>query len=49
MLAGTAVAPPQLDEFFLAQDADLRAADLRALELAKPDPADLHTGRDPPM
>ena len=29
MLAGTAVAPPQLDEFFLAQDADLRADDLR--------------------
>ncbi len=34
MLAGTAVAPPQLDEFFLAQDADLRAGDLRALGLA---------------
>jgi uncharacterized damage-inducible protein DinB len=33
MLAGTAVAPPQLDEFFLAQDAELRAADLRALGL----------------
>jgi uncharacterized damage-inducible protein DinB len=31
MLAGTAVAPPQLDEFFLAQDADLRAGDLRAM------------------
>lgn len=31
MLAGTGVAPPQLDEFFLAQDADLRADDLRAL------------------
>ena len=35
MLAGTAVAPPQLDEFFLAQDAGLRAADLRALGLAE--------------
>jgi len=35
MLAGTAVAPPQLDEFFLAQDADLRAEDLRAIGLAK--------------
>jgi uncharacterized damage-inducible protein DinB len=34
MLAGTAVAPPQLDEFFLAQDADLRAGDLRAMGLA---------------
>jgi DinB family len=31
MLAGTAVRPPQLDEFFLAQDAELRADDLRAL------------------
>lgn len=35
MLAGTAVAPPQLDEFFLVQDADLRAADLRALRLTE--------------
>jgi hypothetical protein len=35
MLAGTAVAPPQLDEFFLAQDADLRAEDLRAMGLAE--------------
>jgi uncharacterized damage-inducible protein DinB len=34
MLAGTTVAPPQLDEFFLAQDAPLRAAELRALGLA---------------
>jgi uncharacterized damage-inducible protein DinB len=33
MLAGTAVAPPQLDEFFLAQDADQRAGDLRAMGL----------------
>jgi len=35
MLAGTTAAPPQLDEFFLAQDADLRAGDLRALGFAK--------------
>ena len=27
MLAGTSVAPPQLDEFFCANEADLRAAD----------------------
>jgi hypothetical protein len=31
MLAGTSVPPPQLDEFFLAQDAALRAGDLAAL------------------
>lgn len=31
MLAGTAVAPPQLDEFFCANEADLREADFRAL------------------
>lgn len=31
MLSGTGVAPPQLDEFFLAQDAPLRADDLSAL------------------
>jgi uncharacterized damage-inducible protein DinB len=36
MLAGTAVAPPQLDEFFLAEDAPLRRAELEALGL---DPA----------
>jgi uncharacterized damage-inducible protein DinB len=35
MLAGTAAAPPQLDEFFLAQDADLRADELRTLGLAE--------------
>jgi uncharacterized damage-inducible protein DinB len=35
MLAGTAVAPPQLDEFFLAQDAELRAGDLRAMGLSE--------------
>ena len=33
MLAGTAVAPPQLDEFFLAEDAPLRRAELEALGL----------------
>ncbi|HKX41149.1 MAG TPA: DinB family protein [Burkholderiaceae bacterium] len=31
MLAGTAVAPPQLDDFFLASDAPLRVADFAAL------------------
>ncbi len=31
MLAGTDVAPPQLDEFFLSQDRDLRAEDFAAL------------------
>jgi uncharacterized damage-inducible protein DinB len=31
MLAGTNIAPPQLDEFFCANDADLRAADLAEL------------------
>jgi uncharacterized damage-inducible protein DinB len=31
MLAGTQIAPPQLDEFLLATDAPLRAADLAAL------------------
>jgi uncharacterized damage-inducible protein DinB len=34
MLAGTAVAPPQLDEFFLAQDAELRTGDLRVMGLS---------------
>jgi uncharacterized damage-inducible protein DinB len=33
MLAGTRVAPPQLDEFFLAGDAPLREAELRELGL----------------
>ena len=33
MLAGTEVAPPQLDGFFLQQDAPVRADDLRALGL----------------
>ena len=31
MMAGTAVAPPQLDEFFLRQDAPLRAPEMTAL------------------
>jgi uncharacterized damage-inducible protein DinB len=31
MLAGTGVAPPQLDEFFCANEADLRADDFRRL------------------
>ncbi len=35
MLAGTMVAPPQLDEFFPAADAPLRAADLAALGWAE--------------
>jgi uncharacterized damage-inducible protein DinB len=34
MLAGTGVPPPQLDEFFLEQDAPLRADELRALGFA---------------
>lgn len=33
MLAGTPVAPPQLDEFFCANEAALRAAELVALGL----------------
>lgn len=31
MLSGTDVKPPQLDEYFLAQDAPVRADDLRAI------------------
>ena len=31
MLAGTAIKPPQLDEFFCAGEADLRAEEFRAL------------------
>jgi uncharacterized damage-inducible protein DinB len=34
MLAGTLVPPPQLDEFFLEQDAPLRAAELADLGLS---------------
>ena len=37
MLAGTSVAPPQLDEFLLASDAPLRAADLAALGFTESD------------
>jgi uncharacterized damage-inducible protein DinB len=35
MLAGTPVAPPQLDEFFCAGDAELRAADFAELGLTE--------------
>ena len=35
MLAGTPVAPPQLDEFFCANEAHLRAAELAALGLSE--------------
>lgn len=37
MLAGTAVKPPQLDEFFLAEEATLRAEELAALGLRDAD------------
>lgn len=37
MLAGTSVAPPQLDEFFLLQDESLRADDLAVLEWTESD------------
>lgn len=33
MLSGTAVKPPQLDEFFMAEDLPLREAELRELGL----------------
>lgn len=33
MLSGTRVPPPQLDEYFLAEDAERRASELRALGL----------------
>lgn len=36
MLAGTPVPPPQLDEFFLAQDAPARDEELRRLEISIP-------------
>jgi len=36
MLAGTPVPPPQLDEFFLAQDAPARDEELRRLEISMP-------------
>ena len=35
MLSGTTVAPPQLDEFFCAGDAPLRAADFEALAFSE--------------
>jgi len=35
ILAGTSVAPPQLDEFFCANEAQLRAAELAALGLTE--------------
>ncbi len=35
MLAGTSVRPPQLDEFFCANDAHLRAAELAAIGLTE--------------
>jgi uncharacterized damage-inducible protein DinB len=35
MLAGTRIAPPQLDEFFLASDADRRRDELRRLGFAE--------------
>jgi uncharacterized damage-inducible protein DinB len=37
MLAGTAAKPPQLDEFFLAEEAPLRAEELAALGLREAD------------
>ena len=37
MLSGTAVKPPQLDEFLLADEAHLRAGELGALGLVEPD------------
>lgn len=37
MLAGTAIKPPQLDEYFLQFDATVRAADLAALGIEGPE------------
>lgn len=37
MLSGTPVAPPQLDEFYLTEEAPLRAAELEALGLREAD------------
>jgi uncharacterized damage-inducible protein DinB len=37
MLAGTSVKPPQLDEFFMTDEAPLRADDLKALGLSETD------------
>ena len=36
LLSQTAVAPPQLDEFFLSQDAQRRAEEMRALGFMEP-------------
>ena len=36
LLSQTAVAPPQLDEFFLSQDASRRAEEMTALALSEP-------------
>ena len=44
MLAETSAAPPQLDEFFLAEDASRRADDLAALGWSEED----HWGGSPP-
>lgn len=41
MLSGTQVPPPQLDEFFLAEDAPRRREELRALGLDDGRPGDL--------
>ena len=35
MLSGTRHAPPQLDEFLLAEDASLRRAELQALQVSE--------------
>jgi len=35
MLAGTSVKPPQLDEFFCANEAHLRAAELSEIGLSE--------------
>jgi uncharacterized damage-inducible protein DinB len=35
MLAGSSVQPPQLDEFFMTEDASLRSEDLSALDLSE--------------
>ena len=37
MMSGTPVPPPQLDEYFLAYDADARAADLKAMGIEGPE------------
>jgi hypothetical protein len=37
MLSGTTVKPPQLDEFFLVEEAPLRAEELAALGLQEAD------------